>query len=97
MPLAGGEHDHRGPADEPASLGALALPPVPVVDPDDGNEDDRLDDGAPTQGAGRAPRGRRVRGLSLTFGARGPARYASGPPALTPVAISTTWPSGSCR
>ena len=35
--------------DEPASLGARALPPVPLVDPDVGDEDHRLDDRAPAQ------------------------------------------------
>ena len=55
LPLGGGEHDHRGPFDEPASLGPVALPPVPHVDLDAGDEDGRLDDRAPAQGAGRSP------------------------------------------
>ena len=48
-PVGGGEHDDRGPADEPASLGAYTLPPVPRVDPDGGDQDHRLDDRAPAQ------------------------------------------------
>ena len=78
---------HRGPADEPASLGAYALPPVPGVDPDAGDQDDRLDDRAPAARAGRGSRRARrgaARWQGATLRRRRPARSAGGPPAPNP-------------
>src|SRR5215211_2767337 len=86
MPLGGREHGDRRSAAESASLGADALPPLPRLDPDDRDEDDRLDDGPPAPGARRAPqRRRRRRARRRGLGGRPVTRgggTAGGPPVL---------------
>src|SRR5690349_24521368 len=103
VPLGGREHDDRGPADEPASLGTHSLPQVPGINSDAGDQDGRLDDRQATPRAGGAvERGARGRPLRPALcrnlreervGAGESARYAGGSPAPKPVsgvAISTT-------